>query len=152
VALFHEYAHTLQQWQADIRFQSVAPDERSFVPRWIVEGCAEYLAVKATGRRRLIDEAKARAAIVAQAKTSTERLEALETGGEASFRGGTGEAYTVGWLGCERLALVKGEDGVSHGFWLSFAKLRDWQKAFADVFGETPAAFYADFATFRATL
>lgn len=152
VALFHEYTHTLQQWQADIRFQSVAPEERSFVPRWLVEGCAEYLAVKATGRRRLVDEERGRASILAQAKTSTASLESLETGGEASFRGGTGDAYTVGWLGCERLTLLRGEDGVAHGFWLSYAKLREWHAAFTEAFGETPATFYEDFGTFRATL
>jgi len=117
-----------------------------------VEGCAEYLAVKDTGRRRLIDDVRQRESIVGRARTSTEPLEGLETGGEASFRGGTGEAYTVGWLGCERLAALKGEDAVAHGFWLSFAKQREWHAAFAEAFGLTPAAFYADFATYRTTL
>jgi hypothetical protein len=152
MALFHEYAHSVQMWQADIRFQSRVPDERSFVPRWMVEGCAEYLAVKAAGRRQLIDDGRQRAVVVGRAKTSTEPLEAAETGGEASFLGGQSESYTLGWLGCERLALAKGEDAVAHAFWLSFAKRREWQAAFTDAFGLTPAAFYADFATFRTTL
>ena len=152
VALFHEYTHTLQQWQADIRFQSSAPEERSFVPRWIVDGCAEYLAAEAAGRRHPVDEGRARASFVAQVKTSTEPLQGLETAGEASFRGSSGEAYTVGWLGCEHLSQIRGEDGVAHAFWLSSARRRDWNAAFADVFGETPASSYADFAAFRTTL
>ncbi len=152
MALFHEYAHSAQMWQADIRFQSKAPDERSFVPRWMVEGCAEYLAVTAAGRRRMIDDGRQRTAVVARARRSAEPLEAIETGGEASFLGGEGEAYTLGWLGCERLAAASGEDAVAHRFWLSFAKLRDWRAAFTDAFGVTPARFYTDFEAFRATL
>lgn len=152
IALFHEYTHTLQHWQAEVAFQSKVSAERSFIPRWLVEGCAEYLAVKAAGRRRLVDEAKGRAAIVERARASDESLEAAETGGEASFLGGTGDAYVLGWLGCERLATAKGEDAVAHGFWLAYAKRRDWNAAFADTFGMTPAAFYTDFAAFRATL
>ena len=41
---------------------------------------------------------------------------------------------------------------MTHGFWLSMAKLRDWQKAFADAFGMAPAEFYRDFEAYRATL
>jgi hypothetical protein len=154
MALFHEYAHSAQFWKAEIRFQSDEPAERSFMPRWIVEGCAEYLAVTAAGRRGMIDEGRQRTAVVARAKRSTEPLEAIEIGGEAAFLGGEGqgEAYTLGWLGCERLAAQKGEDTVAHAFWQSFAKQRDWQKAFTESFGVTPVAFYADFAAFRATL
>jgi len=152
IALFHEYAHTLQHWQAEVAFQSTVPAERSFIPRWLIEGCAEYLAVRTGVRRRLVDGAGARAVIVERAKASDEPLEAVETAGEASFLGGTGNAYTLGWLACERLAAAKGEDAVAHGFWLAFAKQREWHAAFADAFGLTPAAFYADFATFRTTL
>jgi len=152
VAVFHEYVHTLQYWQAEVTFQSGAPQARFFMPRWIVEGCAEYLAVKDTARRRLLDERKARESVVARAKASAEPLEAIETGGKAAVLGGEGEAYTLGWLGCERLAQSNGEDAVLHRFWLSFARLREWKAAFADAFGVTPADFYADFEAFRATL
>ena len=154
MALFHEYAHSAQMWQADIRFQSKAPQERSFVPRWMVEGCAEYLAVTAAGRRRILDDGRQRTSVVARAKRSAEPLEAIETGGEASFLGGDGqgEAYTLGWLGCERLSQLKGEDAVTHGFWLSFAKQREWKAAFTEAFGVTPAVFYKDFEAWRATL
>jgi hypothetical protein len=150
--LFHEYFHTVQTWQAEIRFQSEERAERSFMPRWMVEGCAEYLAVKAGARRGFVDENLERAYVVDESKHSSEVLADLETAGQAGFIGGTGAAYTVGWLGCERLTTVRGEGAVAHDFWLSMAKLRDWQKAFADVFGITPAAFYKDFEAWRATL
>ncbi len=150
--LFHEYFHTLQDWQAQVRFQSEAPGERSFVPRWLVEGCAEYLAVKAGARRGFVDETSERDYVVGEAALTDEPLAAFETRGRADFvRGTGGEAYTVGWLGCERLATTKGEDAVAHRFWLSMATHRDWQKAFADAFGLTPAEFYRDFETYRAT-
>ena len=151
-ALFHEYAHTLQGWQAEIRFQSSEPDERSFVPRWLVEGCAEYLAVQAGARRGFVDEREERDLVLSRAKESAEPLEAFESRGQAGFLGGEGEAYTLGWLGCEQLARRGGEDLVAHRFWLSMAKLRDWQKAFADAFGLPPTEFYRDFETYRATL
>ncbi len=151
-ALFHEYNHTLQEWQAEVRFQSQDRAERSFVPRWMVEGCAEYLAVKAGARRGFVDEKLERMYVVDEATQSSEVLQDLETAGQAGFIGGTGAAYTVGWLGCERLTTVRGEDAVAHAFWLSMAKQRDWQKAFAEAFGVTPAAFYKDFETWRATL
>lgn len=152
LAVFHEYVHTLQYWQSEVTFQSGAPQARFFMPRWIVEGCAEYLAVKDTARRRLIDERKVREVVVTRAKMSAEPLDAIETGGKASVLGGEGEAYTLGWLGCERLAQSSGEDAVAHRFWLAFARLREWKAAFADAFGRTPADFYADFEAFRATL
>ena len=151
-ALYHEYVHTLQEWQAELRFQSEEPAERSFVPRWLVEGCAEYLAVRAGARRGFVDEALERKYVLSEAARSAEPLAAFETRGQAEFIGGQGEAYTVGWLGCERLAATHGEEAVAHRFWLSMAKLRDWQKAFADAFGDTPAAFYRDFEAYRATL
>lgn len=151
-ALYHEYVHTLQDWLAEVRFQSKTPAERSFVPRWLVEGCAEYLAVRTGAARGFIDEPRQRATVVARARVGTEPLSAFETSGEADFLGGSGEAYTVGWLGCERLALARGAEAVSREFWLSMAANRDWQRAFSDAFGVTPAAFYADFDRYRATL
>jgi hypothetical protein len=151
--LFHEYFHTLQDWQAEVRFQSEAPQERSFVPRWLVEGCAEYISVKAGARRNFVDEQLEREYVLGEAMLIDEPLAAFETRGRADFVAGVGgEAYTVGWLGCERLATTRSEDAVAHAFWLSMAKLRDWQKAFADAFGVTPAEFYRDFEAYRATL
>ena len=152
LAVFHEYVHTLQDWQAQLRFQSREPQERSFVPRWLVEGCAEYLAIRAGAARGFVDQARQREGVVVRAKESAEPLEAFETAGEARFRGGAGEAYTVGWLACERLASTRGHDAVAHGFWRSLAKLRDWRPAFAEAFGETPESFYPAFAAFRSTL
>jgi hypothetical protein len=151
-ALFHEYNHTLQEWQAEVRFQSPDPDERSFVPRWMVEGCAQYLAIKAGARRGFVDEEVERDVVLYRAADTGEPLAALETAGQAGFAGGTGAAYPVGWLGCERLATTKGEDAVAHRFWLAMAKHRDWMKAFADAFAVTPADFYRDFEVYRATL
>lgn len=151
-ALFHEYAHTLQNWQAEIRFQSEEPNERSFIPRWLVEGCAEYVSVQAGAKRGFLDPQEERDIVVFRARQSDATLEALERGGQAGFLGGEGEAYTVGWLACERLAQRNGLDSVAHRFWLAMAKQRDWKRAFVDAFGETPAAFYDSFRTFRAAL
>jgi hypothetical protein len=152
LALFHEYEHTAQDWQAELRFQSAAPSERSFVPRWLVEGCAEYLAVQAGSARGFADAGRERDAVVTEAKASGVSIESLESGGEAEFLGGSGQAYTLGWLGCERLALASGPASVAHQFWLSMAKLRDWRPAFADAFGVSVTAFYGDFDAFLATL
>jgi len=150
--LFHEYVHTLQGWLAEVRFQSEEPGDRSFVPRWLVEGCAEYLAVRAGARRGFVDEARQRAIIVFLAKKNASPLSTVEAAGEAGFLGGTGGAYTLGWLACERLATVQGPDSVTRGFWLSLASKRDWQRAFVDTFGVSPSTFYADFDAYRATL
>lgn len=152
LTLFHEYEHTAQGWQAEVEFQSAMPNERSFVPRWLVEGCAEYMAVQAVARRGVVDAAELRRIIVAQAGGPKERLADLETGGEAEFLGGSGNAYTLGWLACERLATSRGEESVAHQFWLSMAKLRDWKPAFAQAFGVSAETFYRDFDAYAATL
>ncbi len=152
LTLFHEYEHTAQGWQAEVEFQSVAPAERSFVPRWLVEGCAEYVAVEAVAKRGFLDAAEERAYVVADAAGATERLADLDTGGEAEFLGGSGDAYTLGWLACERLATSRGLDAVGHDFWLSMAKLRDWRPAFTQAFGVSAEAFYRDFDAYVATL
>lgn len=151
--LFHEYVHTLQEWLAEVRLQSAQPGDRSFVPRWLVEGCAEYLAVRAGARRGFVDEDRQRAITLFLARrVAGERLSTLETAGEAGFLGGSGGAYTLGWLACERLATAHGPESVTRRFWASLASKRDWKEAFADTFGVTPAAFYADFDAFQATL
>ena len=119
----------------------------------IVEGCAEYIAIKAGARRGFVDEKVEREYVLAEAAQIDAPLTAFETRGRADFVTGTGgEAYTIGWLGCERLTMTTSEDAVAHRFWLSMAKLRDWQKAFAEAFGMTPAEFYRDFEGYRATL
>jgi hypothetical protein len=150
--LFHEYVHTVQDWQAEVNFQSDKPQERSFVPRWMVEGCAEYLSVQAGATRRFVDPEEERALVVAVAKTTAEPLRTFETGGQAEFLGGSGDSYIIGWLGCERLAQIRGQDAVLHGFWLAMARDRDWARAFAETFGLSPADFYAGFETYRAML
>ncbi len=151
--LFHEYVHTLQTWLAEVRLQSEEPGERSFVPRWLVEGCAEYLAVRAGARRGFVDHNEQRAISVFLARRSGGvPLSTLETGGEASFVGGTGAAYTLGWLACERLVTAHGADSVTRRFWVSLASTRDWREAFVEAFGLTPSDFYADFDSFQATL
>lgn len=151
--LFHEYVHTLQAWLAEVRFQSEDPGERSFVPRWLVEGCAEYLAVRAGARRGFLDEARQRAIVVLLAKRAgVPPLSTVEAAGEAGFLGGTGGAYTLGWLACERLAAAHGPESVTSTFWSALASRRDWRMAFADAFGVSPSAFYAGFDAFAATL
>ena len=152
LGLFHEYVHTVQDWEAEVNFQSKQPAERSFVPRWMVEGCAEYLAVQAGAKRSFAEPDDERAYVVAAAKATAAPLRTFETGGQAEFLGGSGDAYTVGWLGCERLSQVRGADAVLHGFWLAMARDRDWARAFTDSFGMAPADFYAAFERYRATL
>ncbi len=153
VTLFHEYEHTKQGWQAEVRFQSEEPRERSFIPRWLVEGCAAYIAVKAAWERGFVVEAEARAGVLSEALAIAEPLRGFETGGEADFvDGGEAGAYTVGWLACERLALVHGADSVLHSFWLSMADTRNWQQSFIATFDVTPEEFYADFERYRTSL
>ena len=152
VTLFHEYFHTVQTWHAELRFQSEKAQEQSFVPRWLVEGCAEYLATRAAGARGFVDEGLIRAFILDLAKEGGEPLVSLETAGGATFIGGSGSAYTVGYLACERLSTTRGPDSVMRQFWVSLANVRNWDRAFVEAFGVTPAVFYADFESYRLTL
>ncbi len=152
LTLFHEYQHTQQQWQAVVNFQSERVGERSFVPRWLVEGCAEHLAVQASSKRGFLDAAQERATVVSLAQQSAEPLREFETRGQAEFIGGKEEAYTVGSLACERLSATFGEDSVLSRFWVSMEQTRDWNAAFVAAFGVSPDAFYADFERYRATL
>lgn len=151
LTLFHEYFHTVQGWLAEIRFQSVKREEQSFVPRWLVEGCAEYLAVHAGAKRGLIDEREYGQVMVEEAQ-GAETLVVLETSGAASFLGGSQGAYTAGYLACERLSTTRGQDTVMRRFWASLATQRSWDRAFNEAFAMTPVAFYNDFAAYRLTL
>ncbi|MGH9279601.1 MAG: hypothetical protein ACRD12_16060 [Acidimicrobiales bacterium] len=152
LTLYHEYFHTVQDWLAEIRFQSSDDRELSFVPRWMVEGCAEYLAVHAAAARGLVDEGLHRQLIIRHANDGGEALKTVESAGQPSFLGGSDGAYTVGYLGCERLAQTRGPEKAMHQFWVSYATLRHWDTAFAEAFGLTPAAFYAEFEAYRRTL
>ncbi len=152
LALFHEYTHTLQFWLAEIRFQSTRPQERSFVPRWLVEGCAEYVSTRKLAARGVVDEARIRRVTIAFARDVTQPLTVYETAGQAAFLGGNEASYDLGYLACERLADVHGIDKVNEKFWTAFDTHRDWRKAFQESMGRSPDDFYADFESYRRTL
>ena len=150
-ALFHEYVHTVQDWEAEVRFQSEEPAERSFIPRWLVEGCAEYISIKTGRQARLRRRRRGSGLRRRRGQGQRHGARGFESGGEASFLGGSGEAYTVGWLGCERLALPRPRQGAAHVL-AGHGQGPGLAPGVPQAFGQTPADFYRDFAAFRATL
>ncbi len=140
--VYHEYFHVVQG------FLSEGRSGRSGVkpPLWLTEGSARYFenAVRAADLR-----SARRDQIRRWADLPT--LDRLEDAGGSKATGGSGDAYTVGFVAGDYLVNTYGRERLQHDFWVALATT-DWRSAFLEVFGLTVDAFYAEFEAYRATL
>ncbi len=139
--VYHEYFHVVQG------FLSEGRSSRGAVPPlWLIEGSARYF------------ENGVRAADLRSARRDQIRrwgdlptLAQLEDAGGSKATGGSGDAYTVGFVASDYLVNTYGRERLQHDFWVALATT-DWRSAFLEVFGLTVDAFYAEFEAYRATL
>jgi len=141
--VLHEYFHTVQAFLSSGR--------SGRLPLWMREGSARYFELRDGADHGFTDFARRRATEV-RASRPMDPLENFETAGGASFRGGTGEAYTLGFLATEYLVNAAGIDVVKHDFWAALKPGTDWHTVFATTFGVSVDQFYADFEAYRVTL
>lgn len=143
LVVLHEYFHTVQSFLSSGR--------SGRVPLWLREGSARYFEYRGGANHTLTDFSRRRATEV-RVSRPLDPLENFETAGGPMFRGGGGEAYTLGFLATEYLANAAGIDVVKHDFWAALKPGTDWHTVFANSFGVSVDQFYADFAAYRATL
>jgi hypothetical protein len=74
----------------------------------------------------------------------------VDAGGSVST-GGSGDAYTVGFVASDYLVEKYGRERLEDDFWVALATT-DWRSAFLEVFGLTVDAFHSEFAACRAAL
>ena len=141
--IFHEYFHTIQAFLSSGR--------SSRAPLWLREGTARYFEFRVGADYGYTDFSRRRATAIREA-TDLEPLQSYENRGAAKFRGGQGEAYTLGFLAAEYLEQLKGADFVKRDLWVAFRSGTTWQTAFAAAVGVPVEQFYADFEAYRATL
>jgi hypothetical protein len=131
----HEYFHV---WQHELRCYRE--------PKWLFEGAPEYLAYEAITGQSLVDPV---AASVAQQLVLKEAspLPALSQF-EVAYSAPTEAHYALWYFAVQQL--MQGHEPLAlRDFCRMDHEGGDWQSAFAEVFGESPAAFYERFAAWR---
>ena len=139
--VYHEYFHLVQGFLSGGRSgRGVVP------PLWLMEGSARYFE---NAMRPADLQSARRSQIRRWADLPT--LEQLEDAGGSKATGGSGDAYTVGFVASDYLVNTYGRERLQHDFWVALATT-DWRSAFLEVFGLSVDAFYAEFEAYRATL
>jgi hypothetical protein len=139
--VYHEHFHLVQG------FLSEGRSSRGAVPPlWLIEGSARYFenAVRPADLRSARRDQIRRWAYLPT-------LDRLEDAGGSKVTGGSGDAYTVGFVAGDYLVNTYGRERLQHDFWVALATT-DWRSAFLQVFGLTVDAFYEEFEAYRATL
>ena len=142
MVVFHEYFHSVQF--------SLSNQQSTRGPLWLREGTARYFEYRLGGQHGYGDFDRLRRNEIARSRT-LEPLQTWESRGQATFRGGGGEAYNMGFLAADYLVNTKGLDAVAKTVWTE-QRTKDWRAAFASAFGVSVDQFYADFEAYRRTL
>ena len=139
IIMLHEWYHVVQysflgcaRCHAQVRA----------IPEWLIEGSAEYSAARAAQDQRVLFYSFIR------------RYELFRAGQVATPLQRMGEASTTAEYGLSfaavELLVSKSGPGSLLEFWQTSGETGRWEAAFPEAFGTTPAAFYRDFARYRA--
>lgn len=140
--LVHEAFHSLQH-----QFLSDA----YALPRWLMEGSAEYASFDVLNDWGLIDLATSRAALIAGAAEVSTPLKKMADLKGWSKADPYGRQYNLGALAVERLVKGKGWKPVALFLRdIQTSEVSDWRRSFEKVFGRTIQDFYKEFARTRA--
>jgi hypothetical protein len=142
MVVFHEYFHTVQY--------SLSNRQSTKGPLWLQEGTARYFEYRLGGQHGYGNFDLLRRSEIAHSRT-LDPLQTYENRGQATSRGGGGEAYNMGFLAADYLVNTKGLDTVATKVWTEL-RTKDWPAAFASAFGEPLDQFYADFEVYRRSL
>jgi hypothetical protein len=134
----HEYAHT---WQYSVGGRQCMVGG----PRWLTEGMAESLAYRSLVDAGLIPAANMDVFTKRQLRNARYvTLQSLETSWPADVN-----PFAMGYLAVDRMLAANGQLALRD--WCSrVGRGESWQSAFTSAFGQTPAAFYASYESFRA--
>jgi propanediol dehydratase small subunit len=139
IILLHEWYHVLQYSFLGCERCHVQVND---VPHWLIEGSAEYAAARAAQDQRILFYSFIRRYELFGAGQVDTRLERM---GEAH----TSADYGLAFAAVELLVSRSGP-GSLLDFWEQAGATGRWEAAFPDAFGTTPAAFYREFAAYRA--
>lgn len=145
-ALTHEYFHNLQfQLGGKGAQRCCTGNDNSLLllgPQWLVEGSAEYMAFRILGDSNRMDYKSQMAWQLQSAAKVKTPLSGLED--RKGYYAEPGASY----VGLTAVDMLVGKSGFASlpAFWTAMGTGAKWQKAFATAFGETPEAFYAEYA------
>lgn len=140
--VLHEYFHSVQY--------SLSNRQSTKGPLWLREGTARYFEYRFGSEHGYGNFDQLRRSEIARSR-SLDPLQTYENRGQATFRGGGGEAYNLGFLAADYLVNTKGLDTVARTVWTEL-RTKDWRAAFATAFGEPVDQFYANFEAYRRSL
>jgi hypothetical protein len=139
----HEYIHS---WQA-----SLAGDEGSRAPLWLIEGTAEYLAYDAVAQEGFVREREVTDAHAWSVLDAPEMSELQDLEGRDAFYGEPGPVYSLAYLAVADL-VGDGSPADIDRFFELMGSGEPWPDAFATAFGQDVDAFYSSFARARQDL
>lgn len=141
--VFHEYFHTVQL--------SLSKGRSNRSALWLIEGSARYFEFRTDVDLGFSTFDRPRETQI-RVSRGLGPLQSFEADGGPSFRGGGGEAYTLGFLATDYLVSLKGVVALKRDLWIGLSVAADWRSIFSSVFGISTEQFYADFEAYRQTL
>ena len=142
----HELSHVYQFRLGDV--ENPDPEGRilSRGPTWLIEGVAEFHAIRSLAKGGVISYEQRRKDFVHTALGVASPLSGLETRAGVIANPG---AYEYGAMAAELLAAEAGEEAMI-AYWTLLGPETPWQEAFQTAFGMTVDGFYVLFEDHRA--
>ena len=143
VELYIDHYHT--------RLLYLLTADGAFPPRWLSLGVDAYATIvyrTETGKESF--EA-ARRRLASLASHVTQPLNGMRTQADVDAAGYIGSVRALSFLAVEQLVRRAGEPALFE-YYEALGDATDWRDPFEAVFGLTPAAFYADFEAYRASV
>jgi len=148
--VIHELYHVLQFERRWLGNPAVAG------PDWIIEGAAEVVGYRGVASQNLLPYPTASGCQVKEVFDFGQRqppglpnLSALET--RQQFQATTGPLYALSMMGMDQLLSAPGLAALN-AYGDAIAAGTSWQTAFQSAFGQSTAAFYAQFPGYRSGL
>ena len=141
ITMLHEWYHVIQGSFLEC-LSSQCKVQVHDVPDWLIEGSAEYAAARAAQDQRVLFYSFIR-------RYQLFRAGQVHTPLQRMGRARTSADYGLSFAAVE-LLVAKSGPGSLLEFWQRSGETGRWEAAFPEAFGTTPAAFYRDFARYRA--
>jgi hypothetical protein len=139
--MLHEYFHVMQYDLAK---------GKALLPKWLVEGSAEYSTYRVAVRLNLLTEEYVANAYPDRVWGLNGQLSSVETSDEVRLEDISG-MYILGYVATEYIEKTYGESLYKKKYWEALGAANNWQDAFRNAFGMPVEDLYNKFEQYRHT-
>jgi hypothetical protein len=150
--MVHEYYHLVQE-ELMGRERPASDEQEPFVPLWLVEGSAEWVAVRVGAAHGLTKYDRARQLYVREVEDNPVPLERFNREDDEEDPDAPDpyedDPYSVGFLATELLVARHGGEPALERFWVLVGAEADWRAVFRRAFGVSAARFTREFVRWQ---